>query len=329
MDNESTSGNKQRTLMTYISGTLKGAGQVMFQGSAWTGLLIMAGIFWGCYGPDGEHMPLVAWGALVGLVVSTAMGYIFESKSDGDQGLWGFNGILVGCAVFTFLGNTVWAWMALIFGSAMTVVARRGFNNVFAPFNTTSYTFPFIVVSWFILLSGRLMGQLPPVGEAVAEFPTNVTSPDLTYTFADLVIYWLKGISQVFLVNSWVTGIFFLVGLALCSRWAAFWAALSSAVALFVAIVFNAEHAGIINGLYGFSPVLTGIALGCTFYKPNVKSFFYSLAGVVFTVFVQVGMDAFFAPVGLATLTAPFCVATWIFMLPMYKLRMSRQKSSH
>ncbi len=85
----------------------------------------------------------------------------------------------------------------------------------------------------------------------------------------------------------------------------------------------------IINGLYGFSPVLTGIALGCTFYKPNVKSFFYSLAGVVFTVFVQVGMDAFFAPVGLATLTAPFCVATWIFMLPMYKLRMSRQKSSH
>ena len=100
MDNESTSGNKQRTLMTYISGTLKGAGQVMFQGSAWTGLLIMAGIFWGCYGPDGEHMPLVAWGALVGLVVSTAMGYIFESKSDGDQGLWGFNGILVGCAVF-------------------------------------------------------------------------------------------------------------------------------------------------------------------------------------------------------------------------------------
>ena len=91
--------------MTYISGTLKGAGQVMFQGSAWTGLLIMAGIFWGCYGPDGEHMPLVAWGALVGLVVSTAMGYIFESKSDGDQGLWGFNGILVGCAVFTFLAT--------------------------------------------------------------------------------------------------------------------------------------------------------------------------------------------------------------------------------
>ena len=62
----------------------------MFRGSAWTGLLIIIGIFAGCYleAPYGEHMPVVAWGALAGLIVSTATGYIFESKTDGDQGLW-------------------------------------------------------------------------------------------------------------------------------------------------------------------------------------------------------------------------------------------------
>ena len=325
-DNVKSADAPRRTLMTYISGTLKGAGQVMFQGSAWTGLLIMIGIFWGCYGPDGESMPLVAWGALTGLVVSTAAGYIFESKSDGDQGLWGFNGILDGCAVFTFLGNTVWAWVAMILGSALTVIARRGFNNVLAPFNTTSYTFPFIAISWFILLSARMMGQLPPVGESIAALPTSVPVEHLSYSFGDLVIYWLKGISQVFLVNSWVTGIIFIVGLALCSRWAAAWAMIASAVSLAVAIIFNADHSDIVNGLFGFSPVLTGIAIGCTFYKPSVKSFFYSLAAVVFTVFVQAGLDSFLSPVGIATLTAPFCIATWIFMLPMYKLD-SKSKS--
>ncbi len=310
----------RRTLITYVSGTLKGAGQVMFQGSAWTGLLIVIGIFWGCYSPGGESMPLVAWGALTGLVVSTAAGYIFESKNDGDQGLWGFNGILVGCAVFTFFGNTVWAWGATILGSAVTVIARRGFNNVFAPFNTTSYTFPFIAVTWIILLSARMMGQLQPVGESIAALPTEVHAYHFSCAFSDLVTYWLKGISQVFLVNSWVTGVFFIVALALCSRWAAAWAMIASAVSLAVAIIFNADHADIVNGLFGFSPVLTGIAVGCTFYKPGIKSFFYSLAAVVFTVFVQAGMDAFLSPVGIATLTAPFCVTTWIFMLPMYKL---------
>lgn len=310
----------KRSFADILRATLRGAGQVMFQGNAWTGLLIMIGIFFGSYFADGKPTPLVAWGALVGLIVSTAAGYIFESKNDGDQGLWGFNGILVGCAVFTFLGSTVWAWTAMILGAAMTVIARRAFNNVFAPFNTTSYTFPFIAVSWFILLSARMMGQLPPVGESIASLPTDITGPGMDFTFVDLIKYWLRGISQVFLVDSWITGIIFIVALAISSRWAAAWAMIASAVSLLVAIVFNANHADVAAGLFGFSPVLTGIALGCTFYKPSVKVFFYTLAGVVFTVFVQAGMDTFLSPVGIATLTAPFCVATWIFMLPMYKL---------
>jgi urea transporter len=251
--------------------------------------------------------------------VSTAAGYIFESKRDGDQGLWGFNGILVGCAIFTFLGNTPWAWVATVLGSALTVVARRALNNVFAPFNTTSYTFPFILVTWIFLLAARMMEQLPPINESVAAFPTHVGATEMAYTFPELIEYWLRGISQVFLINSWITGIIFIVALALCSRWAAIWAMIGSAVSLIVAIAFNANHADIAAGLFGFSPVLTGIAIGCTFYKPSVKTFLYSLFAVVFTVFVQAALDAFLAPVGLATLTSPFCIATWIFMLPMYK----------
>ena len=109
-----------RSFATYVNGTLKGAGQVMFQGKCPDRPATIIGIFAGCYleAPYGEHMPVVAWGALAGLIVSTATGYIFESKTDGDQGLWGFNGILVGCAVFTFLDNTVWSWIAMIIGSA-------------------------------------------------------------------------------------------------------------------------------------------------------------------------------------------------------------------
>jgi urea transporter len=294
----------------------------MFQGSAWSGLLILVGIFLGCHfdTPMGENTPAVAWGALVALIVSTATGYIFESPADGDQGLWGFNGILVGCAVFTFLGVSPLSWMVLIFAAAATVPLRRGLNRLFAPFHTTSYTFPFIVVTWVILLAARNMACLAPVGESVPAFPADVVAQPYCYTLPELTVYWLRGISQVFLVNSWVTGAFFIIALAVCSRWAAFWAMLSAAVALYVAVGFGAPHTDIAEGLYGFSPVLTGIAVGCTFYKPSVKSFLYALTAVLSTVFVQFAMDAFFAPTGLATLTAPFCIATWLFMLPMYNL---------
>ena len=100
----------------------------------WTGLLIIIGIFVGCHleAPYGEHMPVVAWGALAELIVSTATGYIFESRTDGDnQGLWGFNGILVGCARIHFLDNTDGRDSSL--GKALRSSPSRGSSNVFAP----------------------------------------------------------------------------------------------------------------------------------------------------------------------------------------------------
>ena len=31
-------------------------------------------------------------------------------------------------------------------------------------------------------------------------------------------------------------------------------------------------------------------------------------------------MDTFFAPLGIPTFTGPFCVATWLFLLPQFHL---------
>lgn len=49
----------------YIRTLLRGGGQVMFQGNAWTGLLFLCGIFWGAYQ---EGQGAVAWGAVVGVI---------------------------------------------------------------------------------------------------------------------------------------------------------------------------------------------------------------------------------------------------------------------
>lgn len=306
-----------------IRSTLRGGGQVMFQCSAWTGLLFLAGIFWGSYEC---HMPQVAWGALVGLVASTLAGRIMgENPADGEQGLWGFNGILVGCAFPTFLGGTWLMWLALIFCAMLTTWVRTGLNNVMAPWRINSLTFPFVLLTWLFLFSSRILVGLDEVSLSVPQIPEAVSAhSSLDLSFGSLVIYWLKGVAQVFLVDSWVTGIFFLVGLALCSRWAALWAGVGSAVSLALALLYGAPASDISAGLFGFSPVLTGIALGCTFYKVNWKSACWTLTGIVATFFIQAAMDVLFEPWGLPTLTGPFCLATWLFLLPLFKLDVTR-----
>lgn len=296
---------------------LKGAGQVMFQCSNWTGLLFLCGIFWGAYA---SHTPCVAWGAVVGLVASTLAGYpVTSNHANGEDGLWGFNGILVGCAFPTFLANSWQMWIALIICAMATTWVRHGFNNVMAPWKANSLTFPFVFLTWMFLFASRVLPAISPDALSTPELSEHIGGT-LDTSFTSLVTYWLKGISQVFLINSWVTGLLFLIGLALSSLWAAAWAAIGSAIALAIAIMFQADPSSISAGLFGFSPVLTAIALGCTFYKINLRSALWCIAGTVVTVFIQAGMDAMALPFGLPTLTGPFCVTTWLFLLPRYKM---------
>lgn len=303
---------------------LRGIGQVMFQDNMWTGLLFTIGIFWGAYA---EGFPAVAWGLVVGALVSTLTGYILQlPDKNGAQGLWGFNGCLVGCAFPTFLGNTVWMWIALVICSAMTIWVQSGLDNVFGKWKLSAFTFPFVLSTWFFLLASRYFNGIPPEYMGSPELPGDVHNV-LNFGFGDLVVYWLKGIAQVFLINNWVTGIFFLAALAISSLRAAIWAAIASALALLTVIVWQGPGADIAEGLYGFSAVLTGIALGATFCNNTWKSWIWALIGIFITVFIQAAMNAFFAPMGLPTLTGPFCVATWLFLLPAYDFFQPRTNS--
>ncbi len=302
---------------TLTRSVFRGIGQVMFQNSAWTGLLFVAGIFWGSVECG---IPQVGWGALVGCLSSTLSGMVIgKHRSDGENGLWGFNGTLVGCAFPTFFDETLLMWVALVICAMCTTWVRRGFNNVMAPWKANSLTFPFVFMTWMFLLCAKTLHGLPEYGLSSPTLDSTFVSsgvPDLT----QLITYWLKGISQVFLIDSWVTGIFFLAGLSICSYWAAIWAAIASALSLALGYLYGADPHSLANGLYCFSPVLTGIALGMTFYQVNWRSALWCIAGIIATFFIQAGMNSLMEPFGLPTLTGPFCITTWLFLLPRYKM---------
>lgn len=309
--------NKTPYYLDFIKVSLRGAGQVMFQNNIWTGLLFIIGIFIGAYT---HNQPLVGIAALVGLIASTLTGYLSPlPREDGESGLWGFNGILVGCAFLTFLESSIFTWSSLILCSILTTWVRTAFNNLLAPFKINSLTFPFVFMTWIFLFSAREMQSLSN---------NYLSAPSLTVHFApysklnfiDLAKYSLQGISQVFLINSWITGLIFLVALFISNKWAGIWALIASIIALTFAISFQTSESSVSDGLYGFSATLTGIAIGMTFYKPNWKSAIWALIAIVTTVFIQAAMNAVLLPYGVPSLTAPFCIATWLFLLPQFKL---------
>jgi urea transporter len=322
----------------YLRQLLRGAAQVMFQGHVLCGILFLAAIFWGSYAAGNIY---VAFGAVVGLLVANLAGALVRlPKSDGEAGLWGFNGILVGCALPTFLGNTLAMWMVLLFAAACTTWIRVALNRIAAPLRVNSFTFPFVLTTWIVLLAARTMLSLDPIylvshlaadhePQALIACLVNDSDGAWYHLVLHFVTYWLKGISQVFLIDDAFAGVLFLLGLLCSNRRAALWAAIGSLVGLLVAFWWHAPLHSLTGGLYGYSAVLTAIALGATFYKPSLSVTLWTLCGIFFTVILQAAMDTLLLPWGIPSLTAPFCIATWLFLLPMFRLGGEKANHTH
>ena len=299
---------QRNSVIIAIKAVMTGVGQVMFQRNAISGILFLSGIFCGAYGGG---FPQVGWGALVGGVVATLAGLVMGyDRNEGRAGLWGVQwGVGWMCHAYFSCRYVADVAAAHLF-AGLSPLVKSGMDYVLAQWKINSLTFPFVSLTWIALFASRDMAavtSVPVCGEIVA-------GGDIDMSITSLLVYWLNGISQVFLVNSWIAGILFIAALAVGSLKAAFWAMAGSAVALGVSILFGADSQGIADGLYGFSPVLTAIAVGCIGSRTGIRSVIMGLTAVVATVFVQAGMNVLLTPWGIPTLTAPFCITAWLFI---------------
>ncbi len=301
--------------MEFVDSTLRGYSQVMFQNNALTGLLFMIAIFIGAFL---EKMPLVAVGCLLGTSVATLTAYI--SKLDRDSlrvGLFGYNGCLVGVAIPTFLQDNPYVWLTIVLGAIVSVIATISLMDFLKKWKVAALTAPFVLVTWTIFLASYSFLGIQGVALPDPAFPHHLVQTIGGVPHTDLISDIFRGVSEVFLFSSVIVGIIFVIGLAVSSIWAAVFAILGSLLAFTTAYLLKGDVVSIHTGLYSFSAVLTAIALGSTFNKPNsLRVIVYAIVGVIFTVFVQGALNVLLDPFGIPTLTMPSVLASWLFLVP-------------
>ena len=59
-----------------------------------------------------------------------------------NAGLYGYNGVLVGLALATFIAPGPLLWVYVVLGAAVSVVATLGTANALKPFGVAALTFP-------------------------------------------------------------------------------------------------------------------------------------------------------------------------------------------
>jgi len=253
--------------------------------------------------------------ATVGVISSTVAAYLLGfSEDDIDAGLYGFNGTLVGPCLFLFLENSPQLWLYVVLASVLSSVVLAALMRILGPYKIPASTSPFVLTCWMFMVAVYSFDSftrgpvLPPPGTPAVVTDAMAIPADMWFTALT------KGVAEVMFADSVIVGIMFLVGIAIVSLRGALMAFGGTIIGVAFPIMLGANLGLIEMGLYSFNPVLTMMAVGWVFLKPDSKSAVLAVLAGFLTVVCQAGLANFLAPIGLPTLTFPFVLVMWMFL---------------
>ncbi|MGW0434365.1 urea transporter [Micromonospora sp. NPDC003197] len=134
----------------------------------------------------------------------------------------------------------------------------------------------------------------------------------------------LRGVAQVMLQNNPVTGLVILIAIAVGAFDSGHprligGAVVGVAVGTATAILLRADRDSLRSGLYGFSPVLTGIGV-LLFLRGSALVWLYVVFGAAATTVVTFALSNIMKTWGVPAFTFPFVLTTWALLMGAYQL---------
>lgn len=285
---------------------LRSLAQVIFINNPVSGLMLLIALL--------LSSPWLALMAVTGTAAAQLTSHLLNADSQlRGQGIYGFNGALVGCALAVLgegrLHGTGPSALFLVFvGGALTTLVMDLWRRVqqgVGPFRwLPPLTLPFILVSWCLLpMTG-------PPQETMAAIPwSSMSASNGPAAFHSLLSGLPASFGQVFLCDEPLSGVLVLLAVALASPLAALLGLIGALVSMATSLFLGADMAAIAVGLEGYNGLLVTIAVGGIFFAPSRRSLAAGILGAAM-VFPVAQIQLFLFP-ALPRLTLPFVFITW------------------
>lgn len=298
---------RAKLLYRFIDVWLRSYGQVMLQNNALSGLIFFTGVL---VASLSMNKPEIVCASLIAVICANLMAYIYQLNHKAwQQGIYGFNACLIGIALATFCEQSLYLWSAIVLAACLSVFVTQACSNILQHWYLPCLTLPFILLSWLFLLCTPAFSQLNP------SHTVNALEHSSQFNLHTITSASLLGLAEVFLANSTLAGVLFLLGLAINSRKIAIYSVIGSALAIGIALLYGGQMELINLGLYSFNAVLTAITLATFCDKQNLKTVVYILLGIILTVLTQAALMAVLKPYAIPVLTMPFVLVSWLWLL--------------
>lgn len=296
--------SKRKALGWLIVSSLKGISQVMLIENAISGLIILAAITIASY-----SLGIITFlSAIIGTLIGKAGGADQEGVS---QGLYGYNSVLTGMALFLFLRGDD-RWIIALFGAAIAAIFSAAMMYFMRQSDMPILTFPFIALTWFLLMatyrlvSFKISPELVP--QTLSNWHLNITGE----------IHWIDGIftgiGQIFFLNHNLSGLLLFAAIFWAGWKFGVYAIIGNIAALLTSFGLGGEHPLIFSGLYGYNAILTIIAVSIVFKEKERNGLLIGIFAACLTVLITASISTWLLPFGLPTLTMPFVLCTWLIL---------------
>lgn len=255
---------------------LLGFSQIMLYSNVLTGLFFLVAI--------ALTSVSMCLGAIGGSLVAYAAALLSGARREYlDQGLYGYNGALVGlaCTLFWPVGTDLLIIIALA-ALLSALLMRFLIDRLGCPV----YTVPFILSIWLV---AAVLGFEPAPAAAVSR------------TGVDNL---LLGFGQVLFLDNPVSCVLILMGVGIASWRALCWGSVAIVLSSGFALLTGVAEEVIFSGMYAYNAVLVAIALSVRREPDALTLIFAVLLSAVFTGWLEQS--------GMPVLTAPFVLACWL-----------------
>ncbi|EGG14917.1 urea transport protein [Cavenderia fasciculata] len=219
-----------------------------------TGIIFCIAMFYG----NAE----MAYTMIICTIVSSATAVLLQLNQDHiDNGLYGFNSALIGCAMIFYFGLNAAVVLAYIIGS----IASTLLMHLFLLFDIRAYTFPFIAITWLLKLILQSNG--------IDGFPlakSRLPGPTIDYNGFDYVGNGLvipsHAFGQVLFQGDFISGLLMIIAIFINSPIQSLYGIIATHLSVIIINLYypNTDDKIIIStlngGLYSFNAVLSGIA---------------------------------------------------------------------
>jgi urea transporter/Ca2+-binding EF-hand superfamily protein len=297
---------RDRRAVAAAVAALRSLGQVIFINNPLSGLLLLLALLL-------QSPPMALFAALGIVAAHLAAKALDSSWEDRHNGIYGFNGALVGSAIASFadLGPPgaalLWALGALGGGALSSVLVHGPGRRLHAATGLPPMTLPFCLVTW-ALLALVTLADLPPL-----QLLGPSALPSAGSALQAFLLALPRGFGQIFFCADLSSSALVLAATAVASPMAAGVGLMGAAIGALAGLASGAPE-GVAMGFWSYNGVLSAIAIGGIFHAPTRRSLGAAALAALAASLLSPPIVRWM-PLGLPELALPFIVATLATLL--------------